>query len=411
MGSEPLAPGSQPDGPAPEDFQPWLESVARTAGFSAVGVAPARLHGPDGVRLKEWLLRGYHGTMGYMAQGPDRRFDANWLLPGARSVIIFAAPYAPPPVWIPPQVSRDVPHSPSIHAPEGILTPPPGQVRVAAYATGLDYHFVLKKALSEKIIPLLQERWPQESFRPVTDSAPLLERAYAVRAGLGFIGKNTLHIIPGQGSFHFLASIVTTAPLPRTGPMIRSALGVAHRSNKKRSGSVVPQSVGPIPTCGQCRRCLDACPTQAFPAPYILDARRCISYLTIENREEPGGPGEPLGVQQTGLVFGCDICQQVCPYNKQPVVPVREEFREGRVVYRDEPPETYLIHPSHRAFGRRFAGSPFLRAGARRLLQRVRQQTYRQQQGGDTPMDDAQAARGRPEQSQDKPDPPGPVSK
>jgi epoxyqueuosine reductase len=214
-------------------------------------------------------------------------------------------------------------------------------VGIAAYATGEDYHLVLRQRLQQWVIPRLETLFPRERFRTVTDSAPLLERAFAVRAGLGFIGKNTLHIMPGAGSFHFLAAVVTTAHLPRT-PLSRT-----------------------MPDCGQCTRCLDACPTQAFVSPFVLDARRCISYLTIE-RKQAMTPEEQQPLR--GLVFGCDICQQVCPYNKAPAPTLIEEFLEGRTVHREEPASTFPPHLSHRQLRKRFPGSPLLRAGRRLLL-------------------------------------------
>jgi epoxyqueuosine reductase len=225
-------------------------------------------------------------------------------------------------------------------------------VGIAAYATGEDYHIVLKQRVRDHILPALQQRWPGEHFRCVTDSAPLLERAYAVRAGLGFIGKNTLHIIPGQGSFHFLAAVVTTADILREWNAT---------PNEKQM---------PMPNCGQCTRCLDACPTSAFPAPFILDARACISYRTIEDRQSRDYAAE--ATQHQGLIFGCDICQQVCPYNKSASPTLIPEFLNGRILHRHEPAETFLSAASNRQFARRFQRSPLLRAGRTRILARVR---------------------------------------
>jgi epoxyqueuosine reductase len=369
----------------PEAFRSWLLALVQPSGFTAVGVAPARLHGPDGNRLHEWLKRRYHGTMGYMAQGPDRRHDAAYILTGAQSVIMLAAPYDPPPVFVPARdQSRGAQGTQDAVARNPVPPAPPGHVTIAAYATGEDYHLVLKQRIRDQILPSLQLHWPEGTFRCITDSAPLLERAFAVRAGLGFIGKNTLHIIPGSGSFHFLAAIVTTARLPRTP---RAARSTRSTRNGGRLLPASPPAQAPAPLtqpgtggsalrasvsthqCGNCTRCLDACPTDAFVAPFILDARRCISYLTIEHRAE-------LTLEEQSslgtLAFGCDICQQVCPYNKHPTLTLIPEFLNGRTVHREEPAETFLALTSNRQFERRFARSPLLRAGRRKVMGRVR---------------------------------------
>jgi epoxyqueuosine reductase len=388
-------PPPPPPGSDPEAFRSWLLGLVQPSGFTAVGVAPARLHGPDGNRLHEWLKRRYHGTMGYMAQGPDRRHDAAYILPGAQSVIMLAAPYDPPPVFVPARdqsgeapgthEAQPSPGAPDTHGPRIARNPvppaPPGHVTIAAYATGEDYHLVLKQRIRDQILPALQLHWPEGAFRCITDSAPLLERAFAVRAGLGFIGKNTLHIIPGSGSFHFLAAIVTTSRLPRTPRSDRStrtsgrllpasppAQAPAPLAQPGTGGSALRASVS-THQCGNCTRCLDACPTDAFVAPFILDARRCISYLTIEHRAELTPEEQSsLGTR----AFGCDICQQVCPYNKHPTATLIPEFVNGHIVHREEAAETFLALTSNRQFERRFARSPLLRAGRRKVMERVR---------------------------------------
>lgn len=256
-----------------------------------------------------------------MAAHGEARADAATVLEGARSVIVFAA---------------------AIDASEPQPDPAPGEVRVARYATGEDYHIVLKERLAPLLDWLAAAR-PGHHWRIVTDSAPLLERAFAADAGLGFIGRNTMLIAPDKGSHFLLAEIVTTAPIEPDPPI---------------EG-----------TCGTCTRCIEACPTGAIVDEFRVDATRCISYLTIE-KKSPLTPGEAQALGP--WVFGCDVCQDVCPYNKF-AGPVRiGELRAGRVVAPAESATTFTTPGSNREFERRFARSPILRPGRRRLLERVR---------------------------------------
>jgi epoxyqueuosine reductase len=241
-----------------------IRALARELGFARTGFARADALGHEAERLREWLAAGHHGSMEYMARTADVRVDPRdaRMLEGARSVIVLAAPYAR-----------------AEHTPDG---PAPG--RVARYAQGRDYHNALHARL-RKIRRMLREQG--HATRAAVDSMPVLERAWAQRAGVGFIGKNSCLIVPGLGSHVFLAAIVTSAELPADAPM------------RER--------------CGECRLCLDACPTRAFVAERWLDARRCIAYLTIEHhgpieRELRAGIGDWL--------FGCDVCQDVCPWNR-----------------------------------------------------------------------------------------------
>jgi epoxyqueuosine reductase len=235
----------------------------RAIGFAKVGVARAEALEPEGTQLREWLAAGRHGQMDWMARTADVRADPRHpgMVEGAISVVVGAFPYA-----------RSAER----------VGPDPG--RVARYARGRDYHNVLSKRL-RKVVRWLREQGHEARFS--VDSRPLFERAWAERAGLGFIGKNCCLIVPGLGSHVFLGAVVTTAKLGVDVPM------------KRR--------------CGECRLCLDHCPTDAFVGARQLDARRCISYLTIEHE----GPIEPALAERMGdWVFGCDVCQDVCPYNK-----------------------------------------------------------------------------------------------
>ena len=239
-----------------------LREEATHLGIARLGVAAAVPR--DGDRLAAWLADGRHGTMGYMARDPEQRADPGRLLPGAQAVISVA-----------------------VHHDPGEPAPPPATVaRIARYARGPDYHRVIHRLL-RRLVDRLDTLAPGHRHRACVDTAPLLERAHAHAAGIGWVGKHTCLVHPQAGSYFLLGEIVTTAPLPADGPMADH--------------------------CGTCRRCLDACPTGALTAPYELDARRCISYWTIEHRGDlpPAATG---GL--SGWVFGCDLCQEVCPFNR-----------------------------------------------------------------------------------------------
>lgn len=241
-----------------------IRERARELGFARAGFASAEPLEPEGERLRAWVREGRHGAMHWMADTAEVRADPGHrgMLPGARSVIALAMPYA-----------RRL---------EASVGPDPG--RVARYAHGRDYHNVLHRR-ARKLAAMLREEG--HAARVSVDSMPVLERAWAQRAGIGFIGKNCCLIVPGLGSYVFLGCVVTTAALPPDEPM------------KER--------------CGSCRACLDACPTDAFVGPRSMDARRCISYQTIENR---GHVPYELRPGIGDWMFGCDVCQDVCPFNR-----------------------------------------------------------------------------------------------
>jgi epoxyqueuosine reductase len=241
-----------------------VKAAAAACGFDLSGIAAA-VPGAEQERLGEWLARGYHGDMGYM----ERRRDVREILPGCRSVIALAMNYY-------------VPHEPG-----------PGP-RVSRYAWGEDYHRVVGRALDE-LLPKLLGILPGEEFRAYCDTGPLLEKAWAERAGLGWVGKNGCLISQRFGSWVFLAVVLTTAELRPDRP---------HGDR-----------------CGTCERCLHACPTEAFAAPRVVDSRRCIPYLTIEQFQ-------PIarGLEIAPWAFGCDLCQQVCPWNSRAKSCERREF-------------------------------------------------------------------------------------
>ncbi len=242
-----------------------LKDKARALGAQQAGIAPADPLDDAGF-LEAWLAAGRHATMGYMEK-PERRDIRRWY-PEARSVLVCAFSYwhADPPERAEPGASS--------------------QGRVARYATLPDYHPILKARLGS-LLEWLKKESPGADGKPFVDSSPVLERAYARRAGIGWTGKNTLTLHPRLGSFFFLAGLALNLDLPADEP--------------------VPDH------CGTCRRCLDACPTDAFPKPHELDASRCIAYFTIEHRGAiPEGFRKGVG----DWAFGCDVCQDVCPWNR-----------------------------------------------------------------------------------------------
>jgi epoxyqueuosine reductase len=240
-------------------------------GFHAVGIARADLAlDQDISRYDAFVAAGMHGEMSWLAdhRNARARLDGEGILRGAKSVVCLARRY--------------------LRSREREATDPELARSIARYARGRDYHKFLRKRV-RRLATFLRSLGSPESpvhARPLCDDAPILERAWAARAGLGFVGKNGLLIVPGVGSMVLLGEVVTTLDLPPEAPM-------AER-------------------CGTCTRCLDACPTGAFAAPFVLDARRCISYLTIEHRSSIP---EELRGQIGSRLFGCDDCQTVCPFN------------------------------------------------------------------------------------------------
>jgi epoxyqueuosine reductase len=249
------------------DFSTRIIELALAQGFARAGIAdaaPTRY----AAELIAWLEAGRHGSMGYLAEHLEARLDPNRVLAGARSAIMVA----------------DL-HSRRGESDDGPL--PPGHGRIARYARGRDYHVVMKKRL-HALADALRGEFPGEAFRAFVDTAPVLEREYAQRAGLGWIGKHTLLIDPKLGSYLLVGGIFTTLKVDRP-----------------------PEQMAIADHCGACTRCIEACPTQAI-APHSVDASRCISYLTIERRASIA----PEFHEHIGeWLYGCDICQEVCPHN------------------------------------------------------------------------------------------------
>ena len=289
-----------------------IRNHALGLGFSAMGVAPARILEQDEASLLNWLGAGFHGEMAYMAREPIRRSRPEQVLPGAESVIVLATHYYPP-----EPAEKRMPSS---------------MGRVSRYAWGRDYHTVIEEKLSKLSAFIQKEGGPDVRCRSYVDHGPVLEKAYAREAGLGFIGKNTLLITEEFGSYVFLSVILTTLEL---------SPGSSQTSQ-----------------CGGCRLCLDACPTGALTAPFVLDARRCISYLTIENK---GEIPEALRPQIGNWVFGCDICQEVCPYNARPKTTHLKEFYPDQGAGPVLDLEEVRGYRNDEAFKRRWGHTPLAR--------------------------------------------------
>ncbi len=248
--------------PTPAERSERIKRKAHELGFLACGVARAGFLEQEAPRLEQWLRHGKHGSMGYMERHFDLRLDPTRLVPGARSVISLAYNYFTPP-------RQEDPDAP----------------KLSTYAYGRDYHKVLKKRL-KPLMTFIAEQYGQVELRAFVDSAPVLEKAWAERAGIGWRGKHTNVIRQGAGSWFFLCELITDLELAPDAP------ATDH--------------------CGTCRRCIDACPTEAI-TPYGVDGSRCISHLTIELKDAI--PEEFAGKME-GWAFGCDICQQVCPWNR-----------------------------------------------------------------------------------------------
>lgn len=240
-----------------------VKQIAQRLGFMACGISKATFLEEEAPRLEKWLMQNHHGEMGYMARNFDKRLDPRKLVPGAKSVVSLLYNYYPNAS----QTDKDAP-------------------KLARYAYGKDYHHVIKDKLFEFMHDIQTEIGAVEG-RVFVDSAPVLEKAWAAKSGLGWVGKNTNLIRKHNGSYFFIAELIIDLELAADGAVTDH--------------------------CGSCTACLDACPTNAFVAPYKLDASKCISYYTIELKDAI--PNEVKG-QFDDWAFGCDICQEVCPWNR-----------------------------------------------------------------------------------------------
>jgi len=294
-----------------------LKARAAELGFLACGITDPSPP-PHADRLDAWLAKGYAGTMRYLHRQAKRRKDPRLNVPDALAVVVLLENY----------------YSPDTAAD---LDPP----RIAKYARGQDYHRVTLERLG-RLAEWLREHGAAVAH-PYVDDGPIPERELAQRAGLGWIGKNTMLIRPGVGSFFFIGTIFTDLPLPSD-----PAFTTDH--------------------CGSCTRCLDACPTEAFIEPRVLDATRCISYLTIEQR---GAIPEPLVEHLRGFAFGCDICNDVCPWNHRFAAPTSvPELRPVHSLAGID--ERHFETIDEAEFRRRYGGTAFERPGLAGMRRNVR---------------------------------------
>ncbi len=311
-------------------FTEDIKRQAKRLGFDKVGIAPADALTEEGAQLREWIARGFHGQMNYMAKDPRLRADPRLLMPSAKSVVSVALNYFRPEKHVDdPEVGK-----------------------ISRYAWGDDYHDVLRDKL-KSLLEWIRENSPEVEGKICVDSSPLMDKVWAARAGLGWIGKHTNLITTEFGSWVFLGALLLSVELDY-------------------DTFVEPDH------CGKCMACIDACPTQAIIAPYQIDATKCISYGTIELRD-PELP-DPIKSNLEGWVFGCDICQDVCPWSRFSKVTGEDRFepREGAV----EPILREMIEMSQEEFSARFRKSAIKRtkvAGLQRNARAVLANSERQE--------------------------------
>jgi epoxyqueuosine reductase len=284
-----------------------IKSKALSLGFSLVGIAKAEALAEEGIRLGEWLNRGYQASMLWMSRNAEKRVDPRRLLPGAKSIVCAALNY-----YSPPKHGSD-----------------PAAGKISRYAWGDDYHEIMTTRL-EKLLAFIQSQAPASKAKIYVDTGPVMDKAWAVRAGIGWLGKHTNVISREFGSWVFLGEIILDIELEYDKPI--------------------------DDLCGTCTACIEACPTGAIVEPYVVDSNRCTSYLTIEHR---GDLPKELVPKFDHWVYGCDICQDVCPWNR-----FEKETREGAFRPRPENISPDLVEISRldqKEFSRRFHHSPIKR--------------------------------------------------
>ena len=258
------------------ELSKWIVAEAEKMGFDACGIANATALEEESAHVEQWLEGKREGEMGYLTRNKDKRYDPRLLVEGTKSIVTVLYNYFPK-----QQIGDN------------------GRYKIAKYAYGADYHDVLKRKMRQLLERIEEQTGKLDGTRVFVDSAPVLDRAWAVRCGLGFIGKNTTLIHPKKGSFFFIGHLFLPLELAETGSPLTNH-------------------------CGRCTKCLDACPTGALEAPFQIDARKCISYLTIEYKGNFDGL-DPKTFN--GWMYGCDICQDVCPYNRFSLPNMEPEFQ------------------------------------------------------------------------------------
>jgi len=294
-----------------------IRTWAVESGFDAVGVSKARFLEEEAQHLEDWLKNGYQAGMSYMENHFDMRLDPRILVPGAKSVITFLYNYFPEEIQ------------------------PIGTPKLAKYAYGVDYHRVIKSKLKE-ILSKIKEEIGEVNGRAFVDSGPVMERAWAKESGLGWLGKHSLLLSKKRGSFFFLAELILDIELAYDTPVTDH--------------------------CGNCRKCVDACPTEAILENGILDAGKCISYLTIELKEEVIPP--IFKEKMEGWFFGCDICQDVCPWNRFSKPHRETAFSPADNVLNITSREWLDI--TKEVFDERFRHSPLFRAGWKGIRRNIK---------------------------------------
>ena len=287
-----------------------IREKALELGFTKAGIVHAEALGIEGERLRGWLGREFHGQMTWMAREPEKRSDPRVLFPGARSIVVVTLNYY-------------TDHKHSDDARRG---------KISRYAWGDDYHYVLREKLN-LLLDWIRSEIPDADGKICVDTAPFMDKAWAARAGLGWIGKSTNLITTEVGSWVFIGSLLLNVELD---------YDAAQKEDH----------------CGTCTACLDACPTNAIVEPYVVDSRKCISYATIELRDET--LPDDIGKNLNGWIYGCDICQDVCPWNRKAPASSKPEFqpRKGLV----NPALAWLAEISEEEFREKFRGSPIKRA-------------------------------------------------
>ncbi len=248
--------------PSTQEYSKLIKNEAKRLGFLSCGISKAEFLEEEAPRLEAWLQNGMHGQMGYMENYFDKRLDPSLLVPGAKSVISVLLNYYP-----------DNKQTENTY-------------KISKYAYGVDYHFVIKDKL-KSLMDFIQENIGEVNGRAFVDSAPVLDKAWAVRSGLGWMGKHSNVLTQQTGSFYFIGELIVDLPLEYDTPVTDH--------------------------CGTCTACIDACPTEAIVEPYLVDGSKCISYFTIELKEAI--PNAVKG-EFEDWIFGCDICQDVCPWNR-----------------------------------------------------------------------------------------------
>ncbi|MEC8679860.1 MAG: tRNA epoxyqueuosine(34) reductase QueG [Bacteroidota bacterium] len=295
----------------------FIKDESKRLGFSSCGISKARFLSEEADNFEKWLTKGYQGSMSYLEKNIDKRLDPRLLVPGSKSVISLSYNYFPPKKLI-----------------------EENNFIISKYAYGKDYHKVLKKKL-KKLFASIREKIGKIEGRVFVDSAPIHERAWAKLSGLGWVGKNSLLINKNKGSYFFLAEIICDLELEYDEPVLNR--------------------------CGSCTRCIDACPTDAITEAQVIDAKKCISYLTIENKENIP---EELSGSLTDSIFGCDICQDVCPWNKRSTPHNEKEFLPNKELQKLKRKD--WIELTEETFNKIFEGSAVKRTKYKGLTRNIK---------------------------------------